>query len=176
MNNLTKLKQICPPPTSPAPAPVEDWESIEQRLGIKLPEDYKQLVEEYGLGSFNDFIYLYQPNARLDTIDIEKMSKVVRTALKESRMRGRYPVPYDPDLLQLAGVTDNGEYLFWVVEPEASPSSWKIAVNEARGDRWFMFDGDLTSFLLNVITGRTIVPMFPNDFVDDSPTFEPYGT
>ncbi|MFL5995742.1 MAG: hypothetical protein ACJ736_15795 [Streptomyces sp.] len=41
-------------------------------------------------------------------------------------------------------MTDNGNYLFWITEPESDPDVWRIAINEARGHDWYTFDGTLT--------------------------------
>ena len=34
----------------------EKWDEIELILGIKLPTDYKQFINTYGVGSINDFL------------------------------------------------------------------------------------------------------------------------
>ncbi|NGO80158.1 hypothetical protein G6045_31540 [Streptomyces sp. YC504] len=39
-----------------------DWAEVEARLGTSLPADYKQLVEVFGAGVFDDWISLDQPH------------------------------------------------------------------------------------------------------------------
>lgn len=82
-------------------------------------------------------------------------------------------MPHNPQRLFTIGVTDNGEYLFWITEPVSKPNAWRIAVNEARGPRWFTYDGSLTTFLTDVLSGRAAVPMFPADLLEHGVTFRP---
>ncbi|MFF0066959.1 hypothetical protein ACFYRC_36710 [Streptomyces sp. NPDC005279] len=88
-----------------------------------------------------------------------------------SRLRQRHaPVPYDPQHLFTIGGTDNGECLFWITDPQDAPDTWRIA-NEARGPRWFTFDGTLTQFLTSVLSGETTVPQFPKDLLEQATCF-----
>lgn len=49
------------PPLDDVDADVDvDWAQIEDAPGVELPGDYKWLVERYGPGSFNDFLYILQ--------------------------------------------------------------------------------------------------------------------
>lgn len=157
------LTHLCPPPTGPSD-PI-DWAAVETRLGMSLPEDYKELASFYGPGRFADYLQIFHPHARSDYVDLTgPMPAAIRAQLHKDRTRGSYPVPYDPRSLFLMGNTDNGEYLFWITEPPEAPDSWRIAVNEARGPRWFTFDGTVTEFLTSVLSGETVLPQFPEDF------------
>lgn len=71
------------------------------------------------------------------------------------------------------GVTDNGEYLFWVTEPADAPEKWAIAANEARGPRWYIYDGGLADFLTAVLSGRETVPLFPDSLLTQGVSFTP---
>lgn len=51
---VSDLKALIPP-TRP-PQPELDWTDIERRLRLRLPLDYKRLVETYGQGSFDGFL------------------------------------------------------------------------------------------------------------------------
>ncbi|WP_433920758.1 Lsr2 family DNA-binding protein [Streptomyces canus] len=51
-------------------------------------------------------------------------------------------------------MTDNGNYLFWITEPESDPDAWRIASNEARGHDWYTFDGTLTNLLTALLSGE----------------------
>ncbi|MEW2625637.1 hypothetical protein [Streptomyces sp. NPDC048106] len=171
MTDLSALTRLCPPPTSPPPT---DWESVEGALGRTLPIDYKRIIDAYGSGSFCGFLRLYQPHASTEWVDIAgPMPTVIRRQLEEDRAQQKNPVPYDPQLLIAIGVTDNGEYLFWVTDPEDSPDQWTIAVNEARGPRWFTYDGTLTQFLIALLAKAVNVPMFPESLQALDPFFQP---
>ncbi|MGW2404030.1 SMI1/KNR4 family protein [Streptomyces sp. NPDC001739] len=172
MTDLSVLTRLCPPPTSP-PSPA-DWPSVEAALGRALPADYKRLIDTYGSGSFWDFLRIFRPHAPTEWVDITgPMPTVIRGQLEEDRAQQKNPVPYDPQHLFAMGVTDNGEYLFWVTDPEDSPDQWTIAVNEARGPRWFTYDGTLTQFLITLLAKTTNVLMFPDDLQTLAPFFQP---
>lgn len=93
---------------------------------------------------------------------------------RTSTSPGRRPIrPCDPQNLFAIGVTDNGEYLFWITDPTSASDTWHVAVNEARGNRWYIHDGDLTDFLTTMLSGRSAIPMFPADLLDRGPVFTP---
>ncbi|GGS81514.1 SMI1/KNR4 family protein [Streptomyces badius] len=172
MTDLSALIRRCPPPASPPPP--ADWPSVEEALGRALPADYKNLIDTYGSGSFSDFLRLYQPHAPTEWVDITgPMPTVIRSQLEEDQAQQKNPVPYAPQHLFAIGVTDNGEYLFWITDPEDSPEQWTIAVNEARGPRWFTYDGTLTQFLAALLAKTINVPMFPDDLQTLDPFFQP---
>ncbi|MFC5253513.1 Lsr2 family DNA-binding protein [Streptomyces nigrescens] len=173
MNDLEELKRICPPPTNRPVHASPDWDLIEQRLGTRLPNDYKELFEAYGPGGFFDFVALFEPQSDLVAIDIGAQTPKVIASLEKRRDWSGYRIPYATSSLQPAAVTDNGEYVFWVTEPKNSPDLWKIAVNEASGDRWFTFAGTMTAFLKAFCEHSISVPMFPDSLLEKTPYFCP---
>ncbi|MGW6771658.1 Lsr2 family DNA-binding protein [Streptomyces sp. NPDC055037] len=172
MTAIAALTQLCPPPPSPPPA--IDWNGVEAGLGMRLPEDYKQLAATYGPGVFSGYIHIYHPHGATEWVDLTgPMPARIRAQLQLDYDRGTHPVPYDPQHLFAIGGTDNGEYLFWTTDPQGAPDTWRIAVNEARGPRWFTFDGTLTEFLTSVLSGETAVPQFPKDLLEQATNFAP---
>ncbi|MFE3139169.1 histone-like nucleoid-structuring protein Lsr2 [Streptomyces scopuliridis] len=171
MTDLEALVRLCPPPN---PAMHINWNGIEATLGMPVPEDYKALADRYGPGTFYDYLTLYHPHGPTEYVNLTgPMPARIRAQLRTDYDRGTHPVPYDPDHLFACGVTGNGEYLFWITDPVTDSSRWRIAVNEARGPRWFTYDGTLTGFLVSVLTGETRVPQFPSDLLEIPRTFTP---
>ncbi|MGW3123959.1 Lsr2 family DNA-binding protein [Streptomyces sp. NPDC001107] len=166
MSSIDDLTRLSPPPVAP---PAVDWTAVESTLGRSLPQDYKELVAAYGPGSFCNFIHVYDPSGSLTG----PLATSVQEQLQRDWDQGTYPVPYDPQHLLIAGATDNGNYLFWITEPESEPDAWRIAINEARGHEWYTFDGTLTDFLTAVLGGELQVPLFPQDVLYGGPTFTP---
>ncbi|MDQ0946051.1 histone-like nucleoid-structuring protein Lsr2 [Streptomyces sp. V1I1] len=151
-----------------------DWDTVENTLGMRLPDDYKQMATTYGPGAFCGFINIYHPHGATEWVNLTgPMPATIRAQLEQGHDRGTYPVPYDPADLFAIGVTDNGEYLFWITDPATEPDAWGIAVNEARGPGWYTFDGTLTHFLASVLSGETKVPLFPSDLLDQGAFFTP---
>ncbi|MEU7281734.1 histone-like nucleoid-structuring protein Lsr2 [Streptomyces sp. NPDC045431] len=173
MTGLNDLTRLCPPPRT---TQAIDWQAVETLLGMRLPADYKQLASAYGPGAFCDFLHLYHPHAPTPWVNLTgPMPAALREQLREDCNEGVHPVPHDPEHLFAIGVTDNGEYLFWVTGSGsgADPDSWRVAVNEARGTRWHTYDGNLTGFLADVLGGRTTIPQFPDGLLDHGVAFRP---
>ncbi|MGW3208989.1 Lsr2 family DNA-binding protein [Streptomyces sp. NPDC001135] len=172
MTLLERLTELCPPP-APVQPPV-NWASVESALRLRLPEDYKQLTAAYGPGRFANFLWVFDP--RHTSVHVNLISPAqdrTREQVRDDYARGIYPAPVDPDLLLPCGGTDNGEDLFWITDPKNDPDAWTIAVNEARGPRWYTFDGNLTQFLVAVLSGTTTVPQFPESLLEGGVDFKP---
>ncbi|MFI9411375.1 Lsr2 family DNA-binding protein [Nocardia gamkensis] len=149
-----------------------DWDAVETTVGVTLPADYKQLATMYGPGNFCEYLRVYHPHGPTEWVDLlGPMPATLRRQLREDRDTGRFPAPYAADSLSACGVTDNGEYLFWITEPADDPDNWRIAINEARGPRWYTFDGGLVAFLAASFSGRIEVPLFPDGLLDDGVSF-----
>ncbi|WP_405787155.1 Lsr2 family protein [Streptomyces sp. NBC_00029] len=191
MSDLNALTRLCPPP-QPPPAPI-DWGRVEAELGMRLPEDYKQLASAYGPGSYGgDHISIYHPHGVTLYVNLTgPMPSRIREHLQRDYDQGTYPVAYDPQQLFAIGGTESGQKLFWITEPGNAPAAWRIAVSEDKGPRWFTYDGTLTAFLVAVLSGQLDIPPFPNlrglaaDFtpavappfeVGDPPMREPVNT
>ncbi|MFD4900107.1 histone-like nucleoid-structuring protein Lsr2 [Streptomyces sp. NPDC058411] len=174
MTAFAALTRLCPPPEETSRRRPIDWNQVESVLGVPLPEDYKRLASTYGPGSFADYLRVYQPDGVTEWVDLTgPMPARIRAQLQLDHDRGTYPVPYDPRQLLPMGGTDNGEHLFWITEPRTAPDAWRVAVNEARGPRWFTYDGTLTEFLVSVLSGETSVPQFPKDVLEPTTAFVP---
>lgn len=165
------------PPTRPSLSEV-DWTAIEQRLRLRLPADYKRLVEAYGLGSFDGFIWVLQPSETNQHLDLLRQRKVRLDALRARQADGEVsPFGIDEDHEALApwAITDNGDVCYWVMNESNKPEQWTVAVNEARGPRWEMFDGSASEFLVGVLSRSLSVGLFPEDFPSEQPTFEAFA-
>ncbi|MFE5592943.1 histone-like nucleoid-structuring protein Lsr2 [Streptomyces sp. NPDC056549] len=171
MTSIDRLTDLCPPPPT---ALSTNWSSTEQALGMQLPTDYKQIADTYGPGAFCGFLHLYHPYAPTQWTSLTgPMSATIRTQLQHDRDSGTHPVPHDPRHLFAIGVTDNGEYLFWLTEPADAPEKWTIAGTEARGPRWFTYAGGLADFLTAVLSGCETVPLFPDSLLAQGVFFSP---
>lgn len=168
MTSIDDLIRLCPPPASP---PAVDWPAVESSLDRRLPTDYKQLATVYGPGSFCHFIRVHHPLSGLTGPAVADLQQQLQR--DRDRNRSNFPVPHDPRLLVVAGVTDNGDQLFWIADPEDEPDNWCIAVNDRDGREWFTFEGTLTDFLVSVLSGETAVPQFPEGLLRGSMDFVP---
>lgn len=159
---MTALTKICPPPAPLPSAP--DWSRVETDLGMRLPQDYRQLMATYGPGEFCNFLSLYYPHAPRAGADLTgPMPARLRQQIVEVRHNARqsWPLPHPPEQLFAMGVTGNGDHLFWVTQPSNKPDGWDVAVNQALRAPCYTFTGTLTEFLLAVVGGRRTSPSFP---------------
>lgn len=174
MTELSALRAVCEPPAVPAPTSYT-WEDVEREVGFRLPKDYKDLVEVYGRGGFARFLHVFQPDSTFPAIDVRVAPIEILETLRSFEGPGS-PVPDDLDLRMLfpIAVSDNGNYVFWRMDPCEVPELWDIAVNEPRGDRWYFFKGNLTTFLAAVLSGDRVVSMFPGDLLAGQVVFDVY--
>jgi hypothetical protein len=165
------LVKLVPPPAEPPQAP--DWSQVESDLALRLPDDYKWLVERYGPGSFDDFLHVFQPGAESEWVRLETQAVRGAELLQQHVDKGE-SIPYEVnELLDVAG-TDNGDTIYWVKRPAAGPNAWTIVANGARNTKWPSFPGGLVEFLVAVFSGAVHPDVFPKSFPRAHPTFEAY--
>jgi hypothetical protein len=151
---IDDLKALVPPPAEPPP-PAQPTRP--------LPADYVELASTYGAGCFDEFIWLLVPGAQNPNLDLDRQTDVRLDALHALDE----DLPYEP-LLPFA-FTDNGDVVYWHATGE--PDEWTVAVNESRGPEWHAYQGTATEFLVETLSGRHRVPMFPPDFPSDDPGY-----
>lgn len=177
--SLGDLRRIVAPPE--ATGERIDWPAVRERIGVDLPSDYRALVEAYGAGALDGFLWIYSPFA--DNPYVNVLDEAVRElgALRAIRAGGGTDeVPYQVEDVRQSellpwGGTDNGDICFWHrVKPD--PESWTIAIHESRGPDWFTYDGNATDFLVGVLTRSISCYIFPDDFPDETHSFRPART
>jgi hypothetical protein len=170
--SLDELRRIVPPPAG-APAAV-DWVDARGALGVDLPSDYVALVDEWGAGSFDGFLWVFAPGHQNPNLKLVQQAEEQSWALRETADAGEVH-PFEPAIvpggLLAWGLTDNGDVCYWVLAETEPPRPAFVAVNESRGPEWYRFDGDLTDFLVSFLTGRERVPIFPDDVPSARPGF-----
>jgi len=174
LDALVQLTSFVPPPEDVRTE--FDWIGVEQKLKLPLPIDYKRLVETYGPGSFDDFIWILLPMTSNQNLDLVRQKSARLDALRAVRTGGEVvPFQVDPDHETLIpwAITDNGDVCYWVVDRNNFPEQWTVAVNEARGQRWHEYSGSATAWLLAILSKSLHVDFFPDDFPSNQPIFRP---
>jgi SMI1-KNR4 cell-wall len=173
-SDVDELRRLVPPPPGGTP-PSPCWAEVSARLGTALPADYVELLETYGGGQFDGYLYLLEPFAPNDSYDLMHAADVRAGALDLLWSNGE-PRPSFLDapgqrLLPWAS-GDGGEYCYWLVTPGIAPDRWPVVVNEGRGPGWEHFDLGCAAFLLAVLhrhVDSTILtaedfPIYPHSF------------
>jgi len=175
---VSDLTAVVAPPTDGI-APGVDWAAIEQRLGLPLPQGYKDFIAAYGQGSFTDFLHPYQPVTDNEYLDLAHRREIDLEALRTIQTDFPEDVPYrlaDPAELLPAALTDNGDVVYWHIHDPKDPDGWTITVNESRGPQWFRYHGGFSSFLAEGLARRVRASVFPDSFPGPAPTFARHET
>lgn len=171
---LDRLATLVPPPQATQSHP--EWSEVERLLKTRLPDDYKSLVELYGPGAFDGFLWILQPAETNEHLDLTAQRDVRLGALRVLQRQGE-AIPFQIDtgneVLLPWAITDNGDVVYWVADPRDEPNKWSVVINEARGPLWEGFDGSATEFLRAVLAKSFVPSSFPGDFPSDEPIFEP---
>jgi HEAT repeat protein len=163
---LDALIRLMPPPAEPLDAGEPDaWPSIELRLGLRLPSDYKAFIARYGSGSFADFISIYNPfseNPHDRLLDAAESEAVIYREIRTFE-HIPYPIHPEPGGLLAWGSSYNGDVMFWVADPPGDPDQWPIAISEVRGPGWYRHPGPLVRFFREWLTGETVIPFISQE-------------
>ncbi|MFE2283749.1 SMI1/KNR4 family protein [Streptomyces sp. NPDC059443] len=152
-NALARLREIAPAPSEPRQ---KDWEEVERTLGVELPSDYKELIRVYGGSNWDDYLYVLEPDCLNDNYDLIEWAENQAEDLEGLWEFEKKPVELEPEGSRVLpwATTDNGECLYWLIQPGLEPDQWTVMVNEARGDRWEHFDASCTQFLAASLDGQ----------------------
>ncbi|MFJ3928228.1 SMI1/KNR4 family protein [Streptomyces sp. NPDC090022] len=126
------LARLVPPPAEPVDAR-GDWAVVEQELGVRLPEDYKALVERYGWGEFCDFVYLHTPFGNSPYNGLKWQSGSLAEPLRwDGRKRYPYPLHPAPGGALIWGTTMDADRLCWLTAGD--PEHWPVVMWSRDGE------------------------------------------
>ncbi|MFH8574429.1 SMI1/KNR4 family protein [Streptomyces zaomyceticus] len=171
---VEQLTRIVPPPAERQP---RAWPTIEARLGSALPEDFKDLVDTYGGGVFDETIWILEPDCADPDYDLLAM-KVERAEVLDRLWEiGPEPRPGQLEddgagLLPFAYIEGTGAYLYWLTGENVRPEDWTVLANAGRGPEWEYHPVSSARFILSVLTGDAHSDILDNLPVDDH-TFDP---
>src|SRR5690606_39018286 len=117
-----------------------DWETVESIVGFHYPEDFKNALEIYGLGWFDDYLFLLPPRAGPNYYGIANFldrSAVVRELLRDMSL--------DCSVAPMA-FTRSGEEIY------VMPDSRIVAVSE--DDQISIETGPVQEFLVRLLLGQ----------------------
>ncbi|MEV0810323.1 SMI1/KNR4 family protein [Micromonospora sp. NPDC050200] len=170
MFDSDSFRQVVAPPDR-APTAV-DWDTVEARMGVLLPSDYKWLVENYGPGLFGGFFYILYPGSSRKGLDLEYQHERTTWALEYLAERG-HSLPRNPADLLSFGRSENGDVAYWVIGQRDDPDRWSVALGEPRGPLWEEYDGGAVEWLGAVLSRRIRMNIFPKDFPRRTVRFSP---
>lgn len=166
--SLDRLHEIVAPPAAPVETGDPDgWPEVERRMGTPLPADYKAFTNTYGSGTFDDFLFLFNPFAPDGPGNLVHERDATLEGYRETRGKfpDKLPLPPFPEpggVLPL-GRSDNGDELYWLTEGE--PDRWQVTVLAARAARQETHPLTVTEFLAELLSGRLRTRAFPRSFL-----------
>ncbi|MEU4997469.1 SMI1/KNR4 family protein [Streptomyces sp. NPDC021622] len=171
-STLERLAALIPPV---GPRRSRDWAAVEQQLGTALPQDYKELVETYGGGVFDETVWLMDPGCRdegYNLLDQAKERAEILADLWEFEPKPPQLLRDDgAEVLPWAYIEGSGAYLYWLCRPGQHPDEWTVMFNEGRGPEWEYHPAQCAPYLLAVLTGEADTVYFP-EFPPDEHQFD----
>jgi hypothetical protein len=173
--SINKLVTILAAPVHPSESGKGmTWPQIEDNLSF--PSDYIDFINEYGSGRIADFIVIFNPFSKNEDVNFFDQYNFILEDLNylndSDKDYYKYQLyPKDNGLIPL-GVTDNGDYIFWVVNSKDNSDLWSTAIIPARSPEVEYFEGGLTNFLENLLGNKIKCKSLPDNFPPDVIKFE----
>ncbi|MBW5894509.1 SMI1/KNR4 family protein [Pectobacterium polaris] len=174
---ISDLNSILVPPDFPNESGSGDvWPSIDKDLSF--PSDYIEFISIYGTGRIADFLAIFNPFTQNHDLDFFEQKKLIIEDFKY--LNNEYPefftyklYPEINGLLPI-GVTDNGDYIFWVVSDLKNSDTWGTAIVASRSPDIECFDENITSLLSGILLRKIKSDSLPNNFPPENITFEKF--
>lgn len=157
-SSFERLKQLVPPPAEPVEAgPMSLRRSVEQSLGLALPDYLFTFGMTYGTGSFGtpDFGELLKVCNPFSHRFAKRVIDWANTFLDIKASEGDGFIPHDiyparPGLFPF-GDDDSGRFIFWLTEGE--PNEWLIFVWPLER-KFKRIDRPLGDFVFQLFSGK----------------------
>lgn len=154
---LEALLKLSPPRHEAPHHTSAEWLDIEQKLGAKLPDDYKGYIEHYGGSSICDYVVVADPFStdRYGNL-LWVAQRVLKADLHLREEFGEDAIPFplfpEPDGLLSWGHTTNGDQLYW--RTIGKPNQWTVVIGGS-GTPWYEeLPYGMVSFILHLFTGK----------------------
>ena len=125
VNEMGVLRELIGAPAAAVPA--VEWAAVHERLGFRLPADYREFIDAYGPGTFGD-IRVMAPGApgEMDLFDLleRKYQQVQRAAVRMADIAP--PVYPEPGGTIFWGETAGGWSCGWA-PTGPDPDEWTVA-------------------------------------------------
>lgn len=173
--SLSHLKTILVPPHSPSENGDKDvWPPID--VNISFPDDYVDFIKSYGTGRIADFIALFNPFTKNVDLNFFEQKKLIledfNYLINEDSDYYNYTLYPNKGGLLPVGVTDNGDYFFWVVSNVENSNLWGTAIVASRSPDVEYFDVNITSLLAGILSKKIKPDSLPGNFPYKKVTFD----
>lgn len=160
------LVNVLTPPGSPFESGHgKRWPKFEGE--IAFPADYIEFINVYGSGRIADFVVIFNPFSNDEGTNFFEQFKQVLEDFRFLEASGgcyNYVVYPEAEGLIPVGVTDNGDYLFWVFDADINSDEWLTAMVSARSPEAEYFNCGLGRLLESVLSGEVKAKSLPDCF------------
>lgn len=173
-DRLRELAQL----TGMTPATTEvDWPRLRSALGFEPPADYRELIENFGAGVYNYYLYVFGPDTRTPA-SLQKDG-----LFWDDDFRSKWephPERIPPELQGRDvtvihwGETEDAAHLFWIAESGVPSEQWKVACYTGEGRKWEFFDQTCVELLLSYFRRELPSSLLPAFEEDDQIEYTPY--
>ena len=172
LQQLARLTGMQENPSRP------DWGAVQAAIGFVPPQDYRELIENFGAGLFNYYVQVFGPDERTRSFNLKDSGLYwdgyLRTDWERrpdavpARLRGR-----EVTLINWGSTEDALEF-FRVAEPGTAPSQWEIAFQPVEDIAWEFYEESTVEVLLAFVRGE-----LPSSLLEPYPpgrqiTYTPY--
>ncbi|URZ02827.1 SMI1/KNR4 family protein [Clostridium felsineum] len=165
--NINQLKNIMKSkPQASNIGDNDEWNAIETQVGIRLPSDYKDFINEYGTGSINEFMWILTPFDEDEYVNFGKRGEEISKAYIESKANN--PEYFKHEVFPTKGgilpwgYTENGDELYWLTV--GASDEWHVIVYESRSSDYYEYNMGMVQFIYELVSGKLVCPAFPDDF------------
>jgi len=156
--SLKELKAIVAPPQKPlGTGSTRGWKDVEKKLGTALPDDYKEIIDTYGIGWFGNWVCIYSPFH--ERYNLPKRHEDICCWIRESieddpESFPPYPLFPTKGGLLFVGQSDNAEAVCYVTE--GNPEDWSIVTMDNKYLRQYYnhFETGLAEMLVKWLSGE----------------------
>jgi hypothetical protein len=159
------LIQYLPVPSNPVETgSLTSWLDVESRLGLKLPQDYKAFINNYGTVVIADFLTVLNPFSERVQYNLFSKGEAMINILLEVHRLGDTVLdnftlyPHAGGLLPW-GFTDFGHTLCWLTN--GSPDEWNSIILEPRSLKYEVANTIMTGVILSITKKNAAIKILP---------------
>ncbi|MFF5081579.1 hypothetical protein ACFY36_31410 [Actinoplanes sp. NPDC000266] len=142
------------------------WDAVEAAAGLRMPGDYKEMIDRTGAVIVDDWLCLFGPEPGNRSSDIAALMREREHAWAKFRESGvEMPRKYFVEgskLLAFAAIEDN--YFFWHAKETVAPEAWSVVFVDADLEGWYDFELSATECMYKVLVGEIRLEPFDDLF------------
>lgn len=162
-DSVSTLRRCCPPKRGFQPAPV-NWAEVESTLGVRLPSDYRQLIDDRGAGVVAEVV-VRAPGGSGGSLELgEWLASIGRTiASMRALTCGHFPPAMYPEPGGILpwGEVDGGHLVGWATT-HPDPDRWPVVVLTPAWDELALHTVTATGYLLARLPGPDLKELAPS--------------